>query len=171
MVERVEIVEVDLDRADHRADVLGLTAAYGADAMGTAAPLPEAVLGRLIEGLRAHPTTLLLLAYDRETKSAIGLATCFAGFSTFHARPLINIHDLVVLDGYRGKGIGRRLLDAVEGKARSLDCCKVTLEVNQNNRRAVHLYESFGFAHVGAATPLGGALFYAKPISLAERSE
>ena len=135
--------------------------------MGTGAPLPAAVLGRLIEGLQAHPAKLLLLAYDGERAGApaIGLATCFIGFSTFYARPLINIHDLTVLDGHRGKGVGRELLRAVENKARSLDCCKVTLEVHQNNERAMRLYESVGFGHVGSEAPLGGALFYAKVLS------
>ena len=164
MTPRTRIVEADLDRADHRDDVLALTAAYGAEEMGTDAPLPDDVLGRLIEGLRAHPAKVLLLAYDPDggEARAIGLATCFIGFSTFYARPLINIHDLSVLDGHRGKGIGRELLRAVEEKARALKCCKVTLEVHQNNRRAMTLYESYGFTHVGSETPLGGAVFYAK---------
>jgi len=39
---------------------------------------------------------------------------CFRGFSTFAAAPLINVHDLAVVPGFRGQGIGRRLLEAVE---------------------------------------------------------
>jgi GNAT superfamily N-acetyltransferase len=32
-----------------------------------------------------------------------------------------------VLPAFRGKSVGRRLLDAVEAKARELGCCKLTL--------------------------------------------
>lgn len=160
----IEIVEGDLTREDHRRDVLALTAAYGADRLGTGAPLAPEVLGRLIEGLRAMPTALILLAYEEEgpTRRALGIATCFIGFSTFHARRLVNIHDLAVLEGNRGKGVGRALLAAVEARARALDCCKVTLEVHENNPRARRLYEEVGFRPSGSDTPLGAAAFYAK---------
>ena len=160
----IEIVEADLTREEHRRDVLALTAAYGADPMGTGAPLPPEVLGRLIEGLRAMPTALILLAYEEDEagRRALGIATCFVGFSTFHARRLVNIHDLAVRDGSRGKGVGRALLAAVEERARALDCCKVTLEVHENNPRARQLYEQVGFRPYGSDTLLGGAAFYAK---------
>jgi len=75
----------------------------------------------------------------------VGAAICFIGFSTFAAKLLINIHDFVVLPASRGKGVGRRLLDAVEGKARELGCCKLTLEVMDNNHHALRMYQAAGF--------------------------
>jgi ribosomal protein S18 acetylase RimI-like enzyme len=96
-----------------------------------------------VEGLRSHPTTLVFLALLEETP--IGVAVCFRGFSTFAARPLINIHDLYVAEGHRGRGAGRLLLQAVEDRARALGYCKLTLEVQEENRKALGLYESFGF--------------------------
>jgi GNAT superfamily N-acetyltransferase len=98
-----KVVEIDLDRADHQRDVLSLTAAYALDPMGNGGPLSPGVLDRLITGLRSHPTTLIFVAYV-EGKAA-ALATCFRGFSTFFALPLINIHDLVVLPEHRGRGL------------------------------------------------------------------
>jgi GNAT superfamily N-acetyltransferase len=88
--------------------VLALTAAYALDPVGNGAPLPADVLGRLISGLESPPTTLILLAYRDEKPVAI--ATCFRGFSTFYAKPLLNIHDFSVLPEHRGQGIGRQLL-------------------------------------------------------------
>ena len=76
----------------------------------------------------------------------MGLAVCFLGLSTFEARPLLNLHDLVVHPEYRGMGIGRGLLSEVEALALRLACCRVTLEVRQDNRGAMHLYSSFGFS-------------------------
>jgi GNAT superfamily N-acetyltransferase len=156
----VDIVEADLSRPDHQEAVVAMIDAYAADPMGNGKRLSEDVREALVPGLRKVPTTLIFLAYL--DGAPVGIAACFHGFSTFAAKPLINIHDLSVLPGHRGHGIGRRLLEAVEQKARSLGCCKVTLEVGEDNR-ARGLYEAFGFAQTvyGGA---GAALFFSKPL-------
>jgi ribosomal protein S18 acetylase RimI-like enzyme len=155
-----EIVQADLSRPDHQEAVVSLIAAYATDPMGNGAPLPADVLERLIPGLISHPTTVILLAYA--DGQPIGIATCFVGFSTFYARPLLNIHDLAILPEFRGQGVGRRLLDAVAAKARELGCCKVTLEVHEGNLRAKQMYEAAGFAEGTAREPGGRWLFYSK---------
>jgi GNAT superfamily N-acetyltransferase len=156
----LEIVEADLARADHEAAVVALTAAYALDPMGNDGPLSGDVLERLIPALKSHPTTVIFLAYaDGE---AVGIATCFRGFSTFVARPLLNVHDLAVLPAFRGRGIGRRLLEAVAEKARGLGCCKVTLEVHENNFKARRTYEAAGYAQAKQGEAIGGALFYTR---------
>lgn len=157
----VRVVEADLDDASHQQAIVLLTDAYARDSMGAGAPLPSAVHGTLIAGLRQHPTTIVFLAFAG--KEPAGLATCFRGFSTFAARPLINIHDLVVPLVYRGQGIGRLLLEAVERKARALDCCRLTLEVTEGNEVARHLYERVGFARSMYGEG-GGLLVYAKEL-------
>lgn len=158
----MEIVEADLARPAHQQVVLALTDAYARDAMGNGAPLPADVAARLVSGLRAHPTTVIFLAYaDGEP---VGIATCFLGFSTFAARPLLNVHDLAVLPAHRGRGIARQLLVAAEAKARGLGCCKLTLEVQENNHGARRLYARAGFAQNVYQEAAGGALFYAKPL-------
>lgn len=162
MNEEVQIVEADLDRVEHQRDVQFLTAAYALDPMGNGGPLPTDVLERLVAGLRSHPTTLIFLAYDRGR--AVGLATCFRGFSTFAALPIINISDFAVLPDYRGQGIGRQLLTAVENKARELGCCRITLEVQENNEAARRIYERSGFAQAVYGPTTGGSLYYWKPL-------
>jgi len=79
------------------------------------------------------------------------LAVCFTGFSTFRARALYNIHDLAVLPAWRGRGVGRRLLRAVEAQARERGYCKITLEVRADNP-AAGLYRQLGY---GAASSGG----------------
>jgi GNAT superfamily N-acetyltransferase len=162
MQQRARIIEADLSRPEHRRDVLALTQLYASDPMGSGELLPPDVLDRLIPGLQSHPTTLILLAYV--DADAVGIATCFRGFSTFHARPLLNIHDLAVAPAWRGRGVGQQLLAAVERNARDLGCCKVTLEVQENNARARRLYALAGFAQAIYGQHTGGALFYTKPL-------
>ncbi|MBC2709600.1 MAG: GNAT family N-acetyltransferase [Desulfosarcina sp.] len=161
-MESVEILEADLKRKDHQKAVVELIDAYAMDPMGNGGPLPVEVKTALIPGLMNHPTTLIFLAFS--DGEAIGIAACFIGFSTFAARPLVNVHDLAVLPAHRGNGAGRLLLAGVEQKARELGCCKVTLEVLENNRRARTIYEAAGFSQAHYQAEAGGALLYAKPL-------
>src|SRR5436190_20880963 len=110
----IQIVEADLRLPQHQDAVLAMVDAYSRDAMGKAKPLDPDVRARLIPGLQKHPTTLIFLALDGNRP--VGAAICFIGFSTFAAKPLINIHDFVVLTASRGKGVGRRLFDVVEAR-------------------------------------------------------
>jgi ribosomal protein S18 acetylase RimI-like enzyme len=160
VMDSVEIVEADLDLGAHQKAVLDLVDAYDRDPMGNGGPLPDHVKDELIPGLKKHPTTLIFIAVVN--REAVGIAVCFVGFSTFAARPLINVHDLAVLPGQRGSGVGRQLLAAVEEKARTMGCCKVTLEVLENNHRALKVYQAAGFARATYTEEAGGALFFAK---------
>ena len=137
------VVQADLDAPQHQEAIVSLINAYARDPMGDGRDLPAEVRERLIPGLRRHPTTLVFLAFDGEKPA--GIAVCFLGFSTFAARPLINIHDLAVLPEYRGQGVGRLILGRVEAKGRELGCCKLTLEVRDDNHRAQRLYQKAGF--------------------------
>lgn len=134
----------DLGSADDACSYLALLDAYAADPMGGNRPLADGVRQRLIEDLRRHPTAMILLAFEEQ--QPVGFATCFLGYSTFRARPLLNLHDLAVLPACRGRGIGRALLDAVREQARELGCCKLTLEVREDNPGAARLYRRHGFS-------------------------
>lgn len=138
----VKIVEADYDNPRQAGHVLELTNIYSQDPMGQNAPLSDYSKEHLIEELKTLPTAFSLIAYlDDEP---VGLANCIISFSTFYAKKLINIHDLMVKPDARGNGIGRKLLEAVEEKARDQNYCKITLEVRCDNR-ARNLYERFGF--------------------------
>ena len=140
----LQVVQADLDLPSHRDAVVRLLDAYAQDEMGIGRALDDAVRQRLVEGLQAHPSCMILLA--QLESEPVGLAVCFLGYSTFAARPLINIHDLIVAPGLRRKGVAARLLAAVEVRARALGCCKVTLEVRVDNAAARSLYAREGFA-------------------------
>lgn len=159
----IRTVQADLNRPDHQAAVLAMVDAYSRDPMGDGAPLAQAARERLIPGLRAHPTTLVFLAFEGET--AVGVAVCFLGFSTFAAKPLVNLHDVSIVPTHRGRGIGRALLAAVEARARELGCCKLTLEVLDQNHRALRTYTAAGFKRYALQPGAGEAIFLTKSLS------
>lgn len=139
-----EIIEVNLNNTNHASNVLDITNDYSQEPMGSGKPLPPSVKKKLIDGLKRCGSYIGFLAFVNS--EAAGLVNCFYGFSTFKASPLINIHDIAVIQRYRGMGIGKALLGSVVQKAKDADCCKVTLEVREDNR-ARSLYEREGFRY------------------------
>lgn len=149
------------DAADGAA-VVALLDAYARDPMGGGDPLADDVRDTLVDGLAAFPGAFSLIA--RLDDAPVGLANCITGFSTFSAAPVVNIHDLAVLPGHRGIGIGRALMEAVETEALKRGVCKVTLEVLSGNTRAKGLYKSCGFGDYVLDPEAGRALFWQKTL-------
>jgi ribosomal protein S18 acetylase RimI-like enzyme len=133
----------DLANSLHQAAIVDLLDMYCRDAFGDGRPLSAVVRAKLVPGLVQHGGARVFLAYENE--QPVGIAICFVGFSTFKARPLINIHDIAVDPAFRGRGIGQALLAAVEEEARKLGCCKLTLEVRADNALAQQAYRKSGF--------------------------
>ena len=158
---KVQVRAADYGNPGDRAGIVEVLDSYASDPVGGGKPLRDDVRKRLVPALRDQANALVLLAFVEG--QPVGLAVCFFGFSTFQARPLLNIHDLAVLPTYRGRGVGRALLVEAEKQARSRGCCKLTLEVQDDNARARSLYERFGFADfvVGASAP---TRFLCKPL-------
>lgn len=143
----ITIVEADFSDPGHAGAVVEILDVYAQEPVEGGRPLPDDVRARLPQALAEHPTAFALLAFDGA--SAVGVAVCIGGFSTFAARPLINVHDLAVMPTHRGQRIGTRLLEAVAERARQAGCCKVTLEVRVSNGDARRLYERLGFSDAG----------------------
>jgi len=123
----VAIVDADFDNAAHRAGILDVLNSYAADPVGGGETLGPDVRERLVPALRDHPTGLVLLAIAEERP--VGIAVCFLGFSTFLARPLLNIHDLAVLQVWAGLFLLlRRIVLGDAGAASSLSKYKMTTD-------------------------------------------
>ncbi|HRI44107.1 MAG TPA: GNAT family N-acetyltransferase [Fimbriimonadaceae bacterium] len=140
---RIVVRKADLTQEADRDAVVAMTQAYARDPQGLGSEIETDIAGRLPGFLAAHPAALLFLACDGD--QAVGIATCALSFSTFKARPILNIHDLSVRSDRRGEGIARRLFEAVEAEARSLNCCRISLEVGATNEHARNVYAAWGF--------------------------
>jgi ribosomal protein S18 acetylase RimI-like enzyme len=150
------------DYADplHAAALVALLDAYAQDPAGGGAALAEDVKARLVDELARRPQAFSVLAFDGD--EAVGLVNAIEGFSTFMARPLVNVHDVVVRASHRGRRVGEQMLHRVELVARQRGACKLTLEVLAGNAPAQALYRRIGFAGYQLDPGMGQAQFLQK---------
>jgi ribosomal protein S18 acetylase RimI-like enzyme len=158
----IEITPVDYFNTRHAQDLTQLLNEYAQDAMGGQQALSESAQKNLCKTLAKMNTAHSFICYV--DNQAAGLINCFEGFSTFKAKPLLNIHDVYINSKYRGLGISQKLLNTVEELAQSLDCCKITLEVLAGNTIAQSAYKNFGFEGYQLDDELGVAEFWQKPL-------
>jgi ribosomal protein S18 acetylase RimI-like enzyme len=62
---------------------------------------------------------------------------------------LARLYSIATLPSARGKGVGRRLMGALERAARKRGCDRLRLEVREKNRPAIALYEALGYRRIG----------------------
>ena len=159
----IKIIPADYTNPKHAEEIIVLMNAYASDPMGGGKPLTKTVNDNLVNTLATLPHALSIISYVDGV--AAGLVNCFEGFSTFSCQPLINIHDVIVLQPYRTKGLSYRMLEKVEEIARTKGCCKLTLEVLTGNKIAQSAYHKFGFADYELDPAMGKALFWQKVLN------
>ncbi|MEM1067276.1 MAG: GNAT family N-acetyltransferase [Planctomycetota bacterium] len=100
----------------------------------------------LPDQLIKFPTAFSVLGFaDDSEAQAVGLVNCMFGFSTFMGKQLVNIHDAIVTETHRGQGVVNIMLEEVERIAREAGCCRLTLEVYEDNTPARRAYAKNGF--------------------------
>ncbi|MBJ2254570.1 GNAT family N-acetyltransferase [Pseudomonas sp. MF6784] len=135
---------------------------YAQDPMGGGHALSADLLQQLPAELAKRPHAFSVLAFVGGEPA--GLVNCFEGFSTFACRPLVNVHDVVVKESFRGLGLSQKMLQKVEEIARQRGCCKITLEVLEGNPVAQASYRKFGFDDSIFDPAHGRMLFWSKAL-------
>ncbi|WP_034302807.1 N-acetyltransferase [Herbaspirillum sp. RV1423] len=158
----IDVIKADLNNPRHGVAILDMLDAYASDLMGGGEGISAFVRDHLIDELRKRPAVHVFLAFDGDQPA--GFANCIEGFSSFACKPLLNIHDFAVAPAYRGRGIARQLMQAVETCARELGCCKITLEVLEGNTVARSLYAACGFVGYELKPETGKAIFMHRPL-------
>jgi len=155
-------VLVDYGNAVHSTALVDLLDAYAQDPAGGGTPLEAEVRAGLPAALAARPQAFSVLAYDGT--QPVGLINCIEGFSTFACKPLVNVHDVVVLPSHRGRRVAQRMFERVEQEARARGACKLTLEVLSGNASALRSYEREGFSGYQLDPAFGHAVFLQKKL-------
>lgn len=108
-------------------------------------PTPEEEHNFLDKALR-NPHAFILIALIGAT--IVGVLDLWPGDQAYNRH--VGRLGMSVLAPYRGKGIGRRLLERAIGDAKSSpEFRRIELDVAPGNARAIRLYESVGFLSEG----------------------
>ena len=137
------IQRVDLTDSTHTEQLIKLLDAYMNDPMGNNRPMGKSMAPKIISGLKSHPSFVGFFVIVGDEYA--GLANCNVNFSTFQAKPLINVHDFIVAPEFRRMGAGQFLLQGIIDYAAEKDYCRVNLEVREDNLTAKALYRKLGF--------------------------
>ena len=157
---QVQVLRADYSDPVHASALVTLLDAYAQDPAGGGKALTPYATTHLVRELAARPQVFSVLAFD--ASMPVGLVNCIEGFSTFQCRPLVNVHDVVVLASHRGRRVAEKMLALAEAIARERGACKLTLEVLQGNPSARRLYERVGFAGYQLDPAMGQAQFLQK---------
>jgi GNAT superfamily N-acetyltransferase len=82
-----------------------------------------------------------LVAVDGD--KVIGFATYFFTYYSWSGKALY-LDDLYVIDAYRGRGIGTKLMDAITDMAVTSACVKLKWQVSRWNNKAIEFYKKRG---------------------------
>jgi GNAT superfamily N-acetyltransferase len=74
----------------------------------------------------------------------VGMATYYAIFSSFIAKPGLWLDDLFVYDSFRGRGVGEELMKALCRLAKESGCGRVDWHVSAFNERGQKFYRRIG---------------------------
>lgn len=159
----MQVKRVDYQNSEDASALVRLLNAYAEEPLGGGVGLTADVRARLPQALSQVSGAYSFLVLRQG--EPVALLNAFTGFSTFNARPLMNIHDVYVEPSARGVGAVELLFDAIEAQARALNCCKLTLEVLEGNVRAQSAYRRMGFAGYDLGDESGHALFWQKKLS------
>lgn len=62
---------------------------------------------------------------------------------------------LYIKNGFRGKGVGRKLMGSIDAEAQRLRLHTAVVRITEGNLASLHLAERFGFRHVGVMKEVG----------------
>ena len=159
---KIKVIEVDYSDSWQARDLVSLLSVYAQDPMGGGKALDDYVVSHLVSELEKRPYAFSVLCYVDGVP--VGLINCFEAFSTFSCKPLVNIHDVIVIKEFRGHNISQSMLSKVEEIAIHKGCCKLTLEVLSKNEAARSSYTKFGFSDYELDPEMGTAQFWQKLI-------
>jgi ribosomal protein S18 acetylase RimI-like enzyme len=114
-----------------------------AGVVGDSSPALEAVQARLSE-LLEEPRARVLVAED-EGGAVVGMASLWIKPDLAHGDTVVEVPTLVVAEGSRRGGVGKLLMEEIQGLAAENDAHLIELVATRENASARNFYKSLGF--------------------------
>ncbi len=103
-------------------------------------PLPDEI-SDLTFGRFLDPREPMVLLVARDEGDIVGFAAVVEHRSTWARTGYVYLEDLFVAESVRGKGVGRKLIEAVIQHAKDQHCERVYWVTNESNAQARLLYD------------------------------
>ena len=139
-------VEIGLAGIEHEQGIIPLMAAFNnAEAILWK---PDIMIPALRRLLRERDLGSILVAQDPASGVIVGYGVATFGYDLEFAGTDAIITELFVEPSYRGRGLGRELLDSIVKEVQRSGANAVHLMVRPENARARSLYQNRGFREV-----------------------
>lgn len=138
-------IRVTLATPQHAATVAGLLRDFNAE-FSTPCPPVEVLEGRFAQ-LMAEDQAYVVLAQDTEPT---GFALITLRPSPYYAGPIATLDELYVRPALRGQGIGSRIMELAESRARTLGVGEMQINVDEVDEAARRFYERRGYSNIEA---------------------
>ena len=93
--------------------------------------------------LSSFEKTKLIVITDNDNKEILGYMSYL--IKNKNGNKKLDVDELVIKEGYRGKGLGRKLMDESKKIALDNDCNRIELNCWMFNESAMSMYEHIGF--------------------------
>lgn len=100
-------------------------------------------LANSLEQMKEEKEYINCFVAESDSKEIVGYVVYFFAYYTWFGKSLY-MDDLYVKEEYRGKRIGRSLIDAVIDFAKKEDCHKLRWQVSSWNESAIGFYKNLG---------------------------
>lgn len=151
-------IRVTLAAPQHAAAVAGLLRDINAEFSAPCPPLEvfEKRFAQLIAGDQAY----VVLAQDT---APTGFALITLRPSRYYAGPIATLDELYVRPALRGQGIGSRIMELAESRARTLGVGEVQINVDEVDKAARRFYGRRGYSNIEAGQDYR-MLCYVRPL-------
>jgi N-acetylglutamate synthase-like GNAT family acetyltransferase len=103
---------------------------------------------------RLHDPKKLVLVAETDNR-IVGTIT-----ATFQDNTQVYLQSMAILPRFQRVGIGRLLLEKIEGLAREKGCNRIYFECFEPLRNSIEFYEKQGYRRTGKTIPFYGVTFY-----------
>jgi GNAT superfamily N-acetyltransferase len=101
---------------------------------------------RAVTEILSQPDSGQILILRKDGQVA-GMVSLLYLISTAMGGKVALLEDMIIAEGYRGRGLGQELLNAAIDFARQQGCLRITLLTDADNDRAQQFYQKHGFSH------------------------